>query len=469
MFWSWANSALIGRSLLLLAGVPALWSCATEAPDQLHPQLPAAFDNAAADGGAWPSRDWYREFGSDELDSLIDAAVGNNLDLEAARARVAQADARARQAGAAILPSIDANGSGTYFSGHSAQGSGHELDWSALVSASYEVDFWGRNRAVARSAAWLARGSRAERDTVALTMLAAVADGYFQVLAFREREAVAASNLDAARRVLDAVQRRFDAGSVGPLDVATQRAAVGEAQIAVSELQQSEREALSTLAILLGRAPESFELRGQPLESLREPPIGAGVPSQLLARRPDISLAEMNLRAANADLAAARAALFPSLSLTASGGVQSPALPAAVLTIGGAGPSLQLGASLVQPIFDHGRLEAQRDEAASRERELLSAYRASILSALRDVESALGSIRSLNEARDSQAESLVESERAFEGARLRYEAGSVDFLTLLQSQRMLYAARDRAIQYRQARLQARVGLCKALGGGWERT
>lgn len=469
MFWSWGSSAPARRARRLLVVCAVLCSCATKTPDPEHQELPAAFDNASASGGAWPSQEWYREFGSAELDSLIEAAVRNNLDLESASARVVQADARARQAGAAILPSIDANGAATYFSGHSAQGRGHELDWSTLLSASYEVDFWGRNRAVARSAQWLARGSRADRDTVALTLLGAVAEGYFQVLALREREAVAASNLEIARQVLEAVQRRFDAGNVGPIDVAAQRGAVSEAQIALAELRHGEQEARSALSLLLGRSPEGFEVSGQPLESFREPSIRAGVPSQLLARRPDIFLAETNLRAAHADLTAARAALFPSLSLTASGGIQSPALPAAVLTIGGPGPSLQLGASLVQPIFDHGRLAAQRDEVAARERELLSAYRASILGALKDVESALASIQSLNEVRDSQAESLAQSERAFEGARLRYAAGSVDFLTLLQSQHSLYAARDRAIQYRLARLQAWVGLCKALGGGWERT
>src|SRR6185312_7001087 len=132
---------------------------------------------------------------------------------------------------------------------------------------------------------------------------------------------------------------------------------------------------------------------GQPLDSLREPTVAAGLPSELLTRRPDIVRAESNLLAAHADLVAARAALFPSLSLTASGGVQNPALPATVLTIAGAGPSLNLGANLVQPIFDHGRLKAQRDEAEARDVELLSAYRASIVAALSDVENALAAIQ----------------------------------------------------------------------------
>jgi len=177
-------------------------------------------------------------------------------------------------------------------------------------------------------------------------------------------------------------------------------------------------------------------------------------------------LAESNLLAGHADLIAARAALFPSLSLTAGAGVQNPALPATVLTIPGVGPSFALGGNLVQPIFDRGRLKAQRDEVQAKDLELLSAYRASIVAALSDVENALAAIQHLNEARDYQIENVAQSEHAFEGARLRYQAGSVDFLTLLEAQRTLYAARDQFIQYKLARFHALVGLCKALGGGW---
>jgi NodT family efflux transporter outer membrane factor (OMF) lipoprotein len=262
------------------------------------------------------------------------------------------------------------------------------------------------------------------------------------------------------------VQARFDVGVASPIDLATQKAALDVAQIAISDLQQTELEARTGLAILLGRPPEQFEVKGLPLDSLREPTVAAGLPSELLTRRPDILLAESNLRAGHADLIAARAAMFPSLSLTASGGVQNPALPATVLTIAGVGPSFALGANLVQPIFDHGKLKAQRDEVQARNLELLSAYRASILAALGDVENALAAIQHLDQARGYQLENVAQSERAFEGAKARYQAGSVDFLTLLEAQRTLYAARDQFIQYKLARLHALVGLSKALGGGW---
>jgi multidrug efflux system outer membrane protein len=453
------------QNWLLAVGTALLTACAAPAVAPPPQDVPAAFE-VGSTAAQWPAQQWYRDFGSDELSALVDAAVRANSDLESARARVSQADARARQAGAAILPSVDANGTANYFAGHSSQGGGHELDWAAMLSASYEVDFWGKNRATAESARLLAGASRAEQDAVALTALAGVANGYFQLLALRERLMVAQSNRDAAKQLLDVVQARFDVSMASPIDLATQKAAFDTAQIAIAELQQTEFEARTALSLLLGRAPENFEVKGQPLDSLREPAVAAGLPSELLTRRPDVFLAETNLRAGHADLAAARAAMFPTLSLTASGGVQNPALPATVLTIAGIGPSFNLGANLVQPIFDHGKLKAQRDEVEAKDRELLSAYKAAILSAFNDVENSLSAIQHLNQAREFQVENVAQSERAFEGAKLRYQAGSVDFLTVLEAQRALYAARDQFIQYKLARLQALVGLCKALGGGW---
>jgi multidrug efflux system outer membrane protein len=442
--------------------------CALHEVEHAPPTLPGTFAAPRiGTEGAWPSKNWYQEFGSAELTALIEQASSDNLDLSVARARVAQADARARQAGAAILPSVDAGGNGNYLAGHSVNGSAHETDWAALLSASYEVDFWGKNRAAARSASRLADASRADRDTVTLTTLAGVADGYFQVLSLRERLAIATLNLNAARKLLDIIQARFDVGLSNPVELASQKAALATAGLVIPELERQEVEALAALALLLGRAPEQFSLESRSLDALLEPTIGSGIPAELLTRRPDIFMAEANLKAANADLLAARAALYPSLSLTASGGVQNPALNAAVISLSGAGPTLNLGASLTQTIFDHGRLQAVRAEAQAKDDELVAAYKAAILSALADVENALSSVSRLQDARALQEENVAQSERAFDGATLRYKAGSGDFLTVLEAQRTLYAARDQFSQYRFARFQALVALYKALGGGWQ--
>jgi multidrug efflux system outer membrane protein len=460
-------SQLSLRLSMIAVGVFAT-GCALHETQPKAPVLPAGFEASSGESNAaWPSQDWYKGFGSPELQALIEQAASSNLDVTMARARVTQADARARQAGAAILPSVDAGGNGNYLAGHSVNGSAHETDWAALLSASYEIDFWGKNRATARSANLLADASRADRDTVALTTLAGVADGYFQVLALRNRLAIAASNLSAAQKLLDVIQARFNVGMANPVELSTQKAVLATAALAIPELHQQEAEALAALALLLGRAPEQFAIQSQSLDSLIEPMVGAGLPSELLRRRPDLFMAEANMLAANADLLAARAALFPSLTLTAAGGVQNPALNAAVISLSGAGPTLNLGASITQPIFDRGRLRAVRAEAQAKEEELVAAYSAAILSALVDVENALSALRHLEDARAPQEQSVAESERAFEGASLRYKEGSGDFLTVLEAQRTLYTARDQYGQYRLARFQAVVALCKALGGGWQ--
>jgi outer membrane protein, multidrug efflux system len=443
-------------------------ACSLEATKTLPPALPAAYTATAPNESAlWPSQDWYHGFASPELDALIAEAAANSFDLAAARSRVAQADARARQAHAAILPGVDAGGNVNYLAGHSSQGSAHETDWAALLSASYEVDFWGKNRAVADSAQYLAIASRADRDTVALTTLAAVADGYFQVLSLRERLTIAHANVDAARSLTAIVESRYRVGLSNPVEVAAQKAALAAAELAIPQLEQSEEEALAALAVLLGRPPEGFKIEGTPIESLREPVVAAGLPSDLLQRRPDILTAEANLRSASANLVAARAALFPSLTLTAAGGIQNPALNAAVITLSGTGPTLNLGASLMQPIFDGGRLRAVRAEAQAKEQELVTSYRAVIVAALVDVENSLSMIHHVDAARDSQNESVAQSEHAFDGAKIRYQQGYGDFLTMLEAQRTVYAARDQFSQYKLARLQALVSLCKALGGGWQ--
>src|ERR1700693_516927 len=371
--------------LVFVAGIGSGGSLQPTKPPAVA--LPASFEQASnSDQAAWPGKEWYRALGSPELDGLIEQASSNNFDVSAARSRIAQADARARQAHAAILPSVDGTGNANCLAGHSVNGSAHETDWAALLSASYEVDFWGKNRATAESARLLSVASRADHDTIALTALAGGANGYFQVLSVRQRLEIAHSNVDAARTLMSIVDARFNVGLSNPVEVATQKAALASAELTIPELEQTQVEALAALALLVGRQPEGFTVEGAPLESLAEPAVAAGLPSELLQRRPDVYTAEANLRSASADLVVARAALYPSLTLTAAGGVQNPALNAAILSLSGVGPTMNLGASLTQPIFNAGKLRAQRAEAQAKQEELVAKYRAAIVAGLVDAE-----------------------------------------------------------------------------------
>jgi multidrug efflux system outer membrane protein len=448
--------------------VSCLTGCTLQASRPPAPTLPERFTQATdAAAAKWPSRDWYRDFGSTELDGLIDQAVANNLDLQAAHWRIQQALERAKQARAGLYPSVDALGNINYLTGHSRAGGLHETDWSALLSASYEFDFWGKNRAAADSARNSLVASHADRDTLALTTLAAVANEYFQLLTVRERLELARANVDAARNLADIVASRYSAGLANPAEVAAQRAALAAAQLQIPELERLEDESVNALASFLGRPPEGFTLQGKSLESLKEPAVTAGLPAELLRRRPDILSAEANLAAASADTVVARAALYPSLSLTLQGGIANPAVNAAVNSLSGVGPSLNLGGALTQPLFDAGKLRSQSREAQAREQEAVTNYKAALVAALVDVENSLGALRHLDEAREAQETNLQESTRAYDAAQARYQHGSGDFLSVLEAQKVLFAVRDQYSQYKLARLQASLAVCKALGGGWQ--
>jgi outer membrane protein, multidrug efflux system len=446
-----------------------LTGCTLQVSQPQIPAPPERFAQVTNAGAAaeWPSSDWYRGFGSAELDGLIDQAVANNLDLQAAHWRIEQALERARQVRAGLFPSVDAVGSANHFAGHSRGGSLQETDWSALLSASYEIDFWGKNRASADSARNLLIASRADRDTLALTTLAAVASEYFQLLSLRERLDLARSNREAARNLTEIVSSRYAAGLANPSDVAAQKAALAVAQLQIPDLERAEEESVHALASFLGRPPEGFSVQGVSMDSIREPAVAPGLPSELLRRRPDVLMAEANLAAASADVVVTRAALYPSLNLTLLGGIANPAVNAAVNSLSGTGPSLNVGGTLTQPLFDAGKLRSQSREAQAKQQEVVTSYRAAIVSALVDVENALGALRHLDEAREAQNTNVEESKRSFEAAQARYRHGNGDFLTVLEAQKVLFAARDQYSSYKLARLQAVIALCKALGGGWQ--
>lgn len=431
---------------------------------------PARWDAAeteaarAGDGTAnWPAPDWWRRFGSDELNALIGVAQGENLDLASATARLFQAEAQARVAGAALLPSLNLGVSASR-SGSVGQGDAGS-SFGADLGASYELDFWGKNRANRDAAVASLRASGYARDTVALTVSAGVANTYLQVLSLRERLAIARLNLANAERVLALVESKVRHGAVSRLDLAQQRSVLANQRAAIPPLEQQERDARSALAILLGRAPQQFDVRESDLASLRLPDIAPGLPAQLLARRPDIRASEAQLAAADANLAAARAALFPSVSLNASLGAQNSVFS----SLFDDDPIYRLGASLSQSIFDGGRLRGQREIARARQQELLYGYRAAVLAAFADVESALGAVKTLDERERLQAEVLNEATLVFQLAEARYRAGEVDLLNVLDAQRSLYSAQDQTRQLRLAHLQALVGLFRALGGGWSET
>ncbi|KAA6169839.1 MAG: efflux transporter outer membrane subunit [Pseudomonas sp.] len=431
---------------------------------------PAAWQYAERNAAQAIDQRWWTQFGSPQLNRLIDQARRDSFDVAAAMARVRQAQATAVIAGAPLLPEVNLNLTTSRQKLLRGQG-GPDLDASqsddtvenfgANFTASYEVDFWGGRAAARDSALYSLRASESDQATVELTLLGNVADRYAQTLAARQREQIAELNLANARNVLALVQTRYDAGSATALELAQQKSLVASQQRQLPLIQQVAEESRITLATLLGQPVQALDLGTESFATLTWPSIGAGVPSQLLSRRPDLAKAEAELAAAQANVAIARAALLPKVTLGATLG--SDAYKAADML---RSPYYTLTAGLVGPIFNHGRLRAERDKARARQDELLQTYRGAIINGFADVEKTLSSITRLDQQRQWQREELQQAQTAFQIAESRYQAGAEDLLTVLETQRTLYTAQDLDVQLRLSRLQASIALYKALGGGW---
>ncbi len=454
---------------LLIFGVAALAGCASSPPPPPPAgEVPAHFEQAIdASAPLWPSPTWWEGFQDPQLDELILRAQAENWDLYQATARVRQADARARAAGAAFLPSVDLNANSTSYYGRSHGISERETDYGASLGVSYDLDFWGKHRDAMQSADFTWRATQAERATVALAITSGVATTYFQLLSVQEHLDTGRANIKASEATLEVLQRRVDAGYAANSDVTQQRANLAAQRAALPALEQQALELRGALALLDGVAPERLNLRPAKLAEVQMPTVRPGLPAELLIRRPDIVSAESALLAAHADLSLARKAYLPDIKLTASGGVAYPALAAAINTLPGFGLAANAGATLTQAIFDGGKLHNKVDESSAREQELLGAYRAAVLSALSDVENALGSIVHLSEQESELRLQVDESQKVLRTARLRYMVGSADFLVITDAQRSLYQGQDQLADAHRARLAAMVTLFKALGGGWE--
>lgn len=431
---------------------------------------PAAWQYAEREATQATNQRWWTQFGSPALNRLIDQARRDSFDVAAAMARVRQAQATAVIAGAPLLPEVKFNLSSSHQRLLRGQG-GPDLDASqsdetvnnfgANFSASYEVDFWGGRAAARDSALYSLRASESDQATVELTLLSNVADRYAQTLAAQQRQHIAELNLANARNVLGLVQTRYDAGSATALELAQQRSLVASQQRQLPLIQQVAEEARITLAALLGQPVQALDLGHEAFQTLTWPAIGPGVPSQLLSRRPDLAKAEAELAAAQADVSVARAAMLPAVTLGATLG--SDAYKAGQIL---RSPYYTLTAGLVAPIFNNGRLSAERDKARARQDELLQTYRGAIINGFADVEKGLSSITRLDQQRQWQTQELQQAQTAFQIAQSRYEAGAEDLLTVLETQRTLYAAQDLNVQLRLSRMQASIALYKALGGGW---
>ncbi|WP_137179915.1 efflux transporter outer membrane subunit [Roseomonas sp. AR75] len=413
-----------------------------------------------------PDPAWWQAFGAPELDRLMQAAMAGNLDLAASVARLRQADAALRIAGAQLLPFVGADASVARTRGTSSNpGTAAEAGtrYGGGISASYQVDFWGRLAAQQQAARDSVAAAEYALGTVALATQSAVAITLFELLGAQEQFAVQQQNLAAAERTLAILRGRLSVGTATGLDLAQQETVVAQQRGQVPLLRRAIEANTFALATLTGRTPPEVTVAAQRLSAIDVPDIAPGLPAEVLARRPDVRLAEASLASASADVTVARAAMFPNITLTAEGGLQSIALQTLLrpgATIYG------IGASVAQTIFDGGSLRAQLSLSQARRDELLATYQRAILAGLQDTETALSGLRNDRDLVTLQAARVAAAERAFAVADAQFRAGTIDLLTLLNTQTSLFNARIALAQAQTSRLQAAAALFIALGGGW---
>jgi len=459
--------------LLLTAFLPG---CMLMGPDYQRPafSLPAIFssdDVAAADQPPLSAESpWWELYQDPVLNDLVAQALDNNTDIKIAVARIEEADAFLREVGAALFPRVDLDAAGSR-SRITQRGANPLIsgvnpireNYTIRLGASYELDFWGKLRRAKESARAQTLASRYARDTVALSLTGLVVSNYLQLRSLESQITLSEDSLRTRNESLALTRKRLEGGVSSALDVYQAEVASSNLAAQIVELKRLRAVSQHQLAVLTGRL--DLNLPAGDISQLPLPPLPpAGLPSGLLEARPDVRQAEQELAAQNANIGVAKAALFPTISLTASYGGESAELSdvlksAARIWSGGLGLNL--------PVFNAGRLSARVDQATAQQKQALAAYEASVRTAFQEVSDALVTVR-----QNTEREALLDSSRqaakkAMEISDNRYKSGYSAYIDVLDSQRVYNDAVIAYIQSRQARLIASVDLFKALGGGWQ--
>ena len=459
------------------ASADASMPAATTAEPAKANAAPAAADAAPVDANAWPDVQWWKQFNSPELTGLVEQALKNNNDIGAAVARVKQANAQVLINGAPLLPSVELDAGAT----HSQRGAGSTTTTStgtgtttgisrsgsnlnAGLSASYELDFWGKNYSALQAAQATRDASSYDAQVVRLTVTASVANVYFDLLATNARLENAQADLKAAQGLLDALNLRFKEGTASALDVAQQTTVVASQNAALPPLVLQQSKDLDALAVLLGVLPESLQASKGKLADLVVPVVPAGLPSGLLERRPDVEEAEAQLRAAHANINRARASFFPDITLTGQAGYASTALNS---LFGPGGFLLSFGANLVQPIFEGGLLIGGLDLTEAQYEELAQDYHKAIIAAFSDTEDSLAAVKQNAAQHGAQKDAQTSAAQAYALSQQQFKGGIVDITSVLNTERTMRGANDALTVATLSHLQAVVGLYKSLGGGWK--
>lgn len=440
---------------LVLAG------CAMVGPDYQRPDtgLPQSYAEPAPAGGIAVPGQWWTLYKDPLLDELVRAGLERNADVKIAMARVEEAEAALREARATLFfPLVEGDG-GASRSRVEGETSSH---LSLGASTSFEIDLWGRLRRSEAAIRERLLATRYGRDTVSLTLAAAVARSYFGVRSLDAQLAASNGILKAAEESVTIARKRLDAGVASALDVYQAGSLRTTASAQAKEIARQRAVLVHQLGVLTGKV--DLSLPAGDLFALPVPPLAPpGLPSELLQRRPDVREAEANLAAATQRIGVARAAQFPTLSLTASLGLAS----AELSNLFSAGSRVwSVGAGVLGPILDGGRHAARTAQAEAQARQAEGAYQRAVENAFRDVSDALSNGRLAAELETDLAQKVEVARAALRLATLRYESGYSAYLEVLDAQRTLNDALLGWIRNRQAYLSYTVDLMNSLGGGW---
>jgi outer membrane protein, multidrug efflux system len=475
------NLKRIGGVSAFVVAIFLLTGC-TVGPNYKTPKtkVPEAFGNSHSGNSSSDSdhfQNWWAGLNDPVLNSLVERAVRANLDLRLAQARVREARAQRGVVKSDLYPDVNAFGSyqrfraskNTATQGTNVSQSSNNIEgnlYQAGFDASWELDiFGGKRREVEAADAVIAAEIENSRD-VLVTLLAEVARNYVDLRAVQQQSAIARSNLDAQKETLELTTTRFDAGLASNLDVSRAEAQVQTTAAQIPTLEINARQLIHLLGVLLGQEPNSLVQELSPSTVIPSTPgiVQAGLPSELLRRRPDIRRAEREIAAATARIGVATADLFPRFSITAAIGLGSGSI--GNLANSGSGFwSILPGVSL--PIFNRGRIHSNIAVQNAREEQALIAYEQTVLNSLREVEDALIAFSEDQKRRETLASAVDANRRAVELANQLYREGLTDFLSVLQAQRDLFLSEDALAQGDRNVTSDFIALYKVLGGGWE--
>lgn len=471
------TSGLSGRRHRLLASVlfaAGLAGCAV-GPDYVTPDvaaMPARWHRAAGEHAMTRAAlgEWWRDLKDPLLDDLMVRAVEGNLDVATAKAKIRQARAERREAIGGLLPTLDGSGSGVrQQSAASSQLPGTRVSnlFQTGFDASWEIDLFGANARSVEAAGANVQATENDLDATLLTLVGDVASYYVEARGYQARIGLAQRTAKSQRETAALTKTKFDAGSASAVDTAKAEAQAATTEAAIPSLRTALAQAVHRLSILTGREPGALIDEMSRPKAIPAPTraLPKGLPADVLRNRPDVRAAERRLAQATAKVGQAEAALYPSVSLTGS-------ISTSATRMGDLGKGSTIawswGPSVTVPFFEGGKLVAARDVTEASRDQALLAWRASILTALEDVENSLVALSQERVKAGSLSEAATNYRRAATLSRALYQSGSASFLDVLDAERSLYSAEDSLIQSRVAITTDHVALAKALGGGWKR-